>query len=372
MKILINASNLHVGGGVQVATSIIDELSRSKSSMLGLSILVSEEVDKNLKSIGCNLSKFSSYQIFNCYGLSTLWSGLNRKINKFDIVFTIFGPLYLLSMQPISIVGFAQAWIVYPNNETYFSLSAFEKLKIRLKFFIQSLFFKRADKLVVELEHVREGLLKLGFLDKKRIHVVRNCLNSLYFKPEQWKPLDGFIEKNKYSIGFVGRDYLHKNIKIFPFVKKILFCQYGLDINFYVTFSATEWNAKSTFFKENVVNVGVLNVAQCPTFYQQMDAVIFPSFLECSSATPLEAMFMSKPLFASDRGFVRDVCGDFAVYFDPEDLHAISNVIANYINNFTDSDDARLAAARRHAINFSSAQKRVEDYMEIIKIAVLD
>ncbi|MOA18610.1 Glycosyl transferases group 1 [compost metagenome] len=103
-----------------------------------------------------------------------------------------------------------------------------------------------------------------------------------------------------------------------------------------------------------------------------MDAVIFPSLLECFSATPLEAMAMQKPLFASDRGFVRDVCGDFAWYFNPLSADSAADVIAEYITKHHGKNQERLAAARRHVLNFSNARQRAENYLNIIRKALAE
>lgn len=368
-KFLINASNLHTGGGVQVAVSLIDELSQMDDLPVGLEILTSYEVDANLKVMNCDLSRFSKYAVLNTYGLSTLWSELAKNIQDVDVVFTVFGPLYLHSPHVISIVGFAQPWIVYPDNEIYRSFSFFKKIQTRIKFFLQSFFFKRADRLVVELGHVKNELVSRGFLDAGRIDVVHNCLNSVYLRPELWMPLRNSVNPKKFSIGFIGRDYSHKNTNILPGIKEWLINIYGLDVDFYVTLNSFEWNSKSDFFRDSINNLGVLDVAQCPTFYQHMDAVIFPSLLECFSATPLEAMAMGKPLFASDRGFVRDACRDFAWYFDPEDPRAAADLIAHYINNIAGHDDEKLAAAREHVINFSNARQRAENYLRIMQAA---
>jgi len=100
-----------------------------------------------------------------------------------------------------------------------------------------------------------------------------------------------------------------------------------------------------------------------------MDAIIFPSLLECFSATPLEAMAMKKPLFASDRKFVRDVCGDFAWYFDPEDPSDAANLISTYINKQMKLNGEELNAAREHAIQFSNAHQRAINYLRIIQDA---
>ena len=104
---------------------------------------------------------------------------------------------------------------------------------------------------------------------------------------------------------------------------------------------------------------------ECPSFYEQIDGVVFPSLLECFSATPLEAMVMNKPLFASDRGFVRDVCGSHAMYFNPLDANNIADHIASYFKSNLDRT-AQLQQARNHALNFSSAKSRAEKYLHII------
>lgn len=366
IKYLINASNLHVGGGVQVAVSIIYEISRLDKIPSNLSVFVSDEVHSNLERLNIDISQFSCYKVYNTYGISALWSKLGLGAYKFDVVFTVFGPFYFSLNGAAHVVGFAQPWIIYREESLYRKLSFFSELKVRAKFFLQTIFFKRATRLIVELEHVKNRLISRKIFDAKKIDVVHNCINSIYLRPEYWKPLDRPILKSGYSIGFVGRDYSHKNTSCLPVIKKLLKSIYDIDVNFYVTFSDAEWAEKSEDFRNEIVNAGVLEIAQCPSFYQEMDAVIFPSLLECFSATPLEAMVMKKPLFASDRGFVRDVCGDFSFYFDPENPRAAADLIANYVQNSMGCDDDRLAAACAYAIKFSSAKKRAIDCLEIM------
>lgn len=356
---------------MQVAVSVIDELSRLPDLFHDLTILASDEVHADLQLLGSNLSKLSNYEVFNTYGLSTLWSGLGSKVSGHDVVFTLFGPLYLASVPSVSIVGFAQPWIIYPDNEIYRSFSVFRKLASRLKFFLHESFFKRADRLVVELEHVKDQLVGRGVADAGRVDVVHNGLSSVYFLPKKWKALPTAIVKTKFSIGFVGRDYPHKNTNLLPHIKRLLHDLHDLSVDFYVTFNANEWAAKTEFFRANVNNVGVLYSAQCPTFYQQIDAVIFPSFLECFSATPLEALIMEKPLFASDRGFIRDVCADYAWYFNPENPVEAANLIATYISKHMGHDVGHLAAARQHVIQFSNARQRAVDYFKIMQTIVM-
>lgn len=367
MRVFFNASNLHTGGGVQVAISFLYEASLlHKDSNLPIDVIVSTEVADGLARLKTNTSVFTNYEIINTYGLKAFFSSLNSRIKNYDVVFTVFGPNYLRVKAKKEVVGFAQLWMLNFNNPVSNKMSFLNKNILRFKFFIQWLFFLRADHYVVELEHVKKSLVDKKGVDSKKISVVYNTVSSLYKDKSKWRPV--LIKKNQegLSLGIVTRDYPHKNINILPLVAQALEAKHNLKVHFYTTLNDAEWSTKDAFFKKHVSTVGSLSPDQCPSFYEQIDGVVFPSLLECFSATPLEAMVMSKPLFASDRGFVRDVCGDHAVYFDPLDADDIALNIASYFKADTERTD-QLQQARDHALSFSSARGRAEQYLEIIQ-----
>jgi len=364
-RVMINASNLHVGGGVQVATSFLGELAHMPALPPGLVIWASDAVDNNLRKLGYDLSSLSAYEVVNSHGLNLLRSPLARRMQAFDAVLTIFGPLYIWKLAGVNLTGFAQPWIIYPDNEIHRSSGWRQRLLNRLKFGLQAAFFKRADQLVVELEHVRDGLLRRGIGAELAIHVVRNCLSSLYLSPDHWQAVSVPVTNCDLKLGFVGRNYAHKNTRIFPQVIDALRRNHGINASIYVTFTDEEWAACDDAFRAVVTNVGPLFVTQCPTFYRSMDAVIFPSLLECFSATPLEAMAMERPLFASDRPFNRDVCQGHAHYFDPLSPTSAAAAIAWVFAN-GGPDQQTLRAARDHAIHFSSPKERAEKYLALL------
>jgi glycosyltransferase involved in cell wall biosynthesis len=369
-NVLINLSNLHNGGAIQVAVSYVQELSIIEKLPFTISLIVSNEIHNNLQEINCDLSSFEKYEVFNSYGFLTIFSSLWRRACEVDVVFTLFGPLYCFPFRAVSIVGFAQPWIIYPDNEVYNSLGFFKKKILKLKFQIQRYFFSHADQLVVELEHVKNQLVEICSFDSEKIEVVHNCLNSIYFMPSRWVDLDLNVSKNIFNIGIICRDYPHKNTNVLPKIKQVLKDLYGFNVDFYVTFNELEWRSKSIFFRKNIKNVGAISVAQCPSFYKQMNAVIFPSYLECFSATPLEAMFTKKPLFASDRNFVRDVCGDFAYYFEPDDPFSAAEAIARYLQEENSSDQQKLLSASRHVMESFNPSFRAREYLRIIQTSL--
>ncbi|MBK1796002.1 glycosyltransferase family 4 protein [Devosia sp. WQ 349] len=361
----INTSNVHAGGGLQATCSFLAEAQPDLISGDWIAVLASEEVSQNLASLSRDFVTIPNYEVLNVYGALRGQSTLARKLRKFRCVFTVFGPLYIWKPRFKSVVGFAQAWIIYPQNECYKRLPVLQRLKTRLKFWIQAQFFKRADVLVVELEHVKEGLVReLGF-PAERIHVVHNCLSSLYAQPELWQDLTLSRSQGELALGFLGRNYIHKNTEIFPEIVSALKRNHGISARFYVTFTEDEWRACSPEFRKACVNVGQLTVAQCPKFYRSLDAVVFPSLLECFSATPLEAMAMEKPLFASDRPFNRDICQGHAHYFDPLSPASAAAEIAKVFGG-EGTNAAALKHARDHAFGFSSAKERARKYLDLL------
>ena len=364
-RILINASNLHFGGGVQVAVSFLNEL--INLGEIDVDVVVSSEVHNELKYIDLKVERFNSYNVYDTYGLGTLIdSKFINIISSNRIVFTVFGPLYSWRKPKNSIVGFAQPWIVYVDNEMYQSYGLFYKAIVRLKYSIQKYFYFKSDKLIVELDHVKKELKKLT--NKTDIVVVNNCISSVYFNSEQWRTIDYVrTDQSAVLLGIVTRDYPHKNLNTLPDVAEILKYTYKFNVRFLVTLTNEEWSKKGNRFYSYVDNVGAISVAQCPSFYNLLDGVIFPSLLECFSATPIEAMIMKKPVFASDRLFVKQACEDFVNYFDPVDPDSIAKSIYKYFHKENSQNLTLIEGAYNQALKYSNPSKRAENYINVIR-----
>ena len=368
-KICFNASNLHLGGGVTVASSFFTNLSYLKSKLLDCTILSSSKVNNTLPLYTKKkLKKFHTikYKIFDTFQFNSRKLNFFFKKKNFDIVFTIFGPLYIFNKKYKSVVGFAQALIIYPNNEYFKLLNIFELVKLKLKLCLQSFFFKRADLFIVELDHVKRGLIKELGIAPHRIRVVRNCVSNVFTNQSCWSKISIPKIKNiDLMLGFVGRNYLHKNTMIFPKAAEILKNNYNINVKFYVTFTEEEWSLCSNDFYNHCYNVGPLEVNQCPIFYKSVDAIVFPSLIECFSITPLEAMVMSKPLFASNRFFNKEICSSHAYYFNPLSPKSLASKI-NYFIKSGGQTNFQKKTARKHALSFSNPRKRAIDYVDII------
>lgn len=369
IKVVFNAANLHVGGGVQVATSLINELSVlpcEEIAGLEISIVCSTKVFKNLCK-DLSYVNFTSFEVFDLCGFEITNKEAHNHFNGYDCCFTVFGPIYFKPRVSKHICGFAQPWIAYPINDVYQKLPLHEYIKNKIKFKIQSFFFKKYNHLVVEQSHVKRALIKLGYPNDD-ISIASNSVSSLYSKSRNWKPLTFDFNQLKQCItlGFIGRPYTHKNIKILSEASKILISKYQLNCNFLFTFTDDEMLTSGFSSEPNFYSIGEICAAQCPAFYQLIDALIFPSLLECFSASPIEAMKMNTTVLASKYPFVEEVCGDAAFYFDPLDAENIADAIYNAFSNPQVREEKRKLGSNI-INNLPTARDRAKSYLNIIK-----
>ena len=365
--ILVNCSNLHTGGGVAVASSFIDCLSRMDHDGLSISLLLSTSVEHNLRVLGTNLGAFARWQTRDFHGIRAMWQGLERCFEGQDLVFTVFGPAYFVHRRTRHLFGFAQPNIIYPDNPVAAGHGLLARWLTRAKFALQAWFYSRADAFVVELEHVRTGLLKRQLFRHKPVHIVYNSVHSVFDEPWNWTVLDIPYHPGRLRLGVISRNYQHKNLAILAEVKRHLLHSHGREADIYVTFPPNEWAACGAGFRESVINVGVLSLSQCPSFYAQMDGVVFPSLLECFSAAPIETMKVGRPLFASDLSFIRDVCGDHCEYFDPLNAADIARSINTFFSLPVEVQRQRCEAARVHVEKFPGPDERAAGYLCIIR-----
>lgn len=372
-KVLINCANLHAGGGVGVATSFIDSLSKLEThKRLSITLLLSSEVYNNLTALKTNLSCFSDVQVVDYYGISSAWRGLHKKIREFDLTFTVFGPAYTLFSNARHLVGFAQPNIIYPSNLYSQALPVHRRLVMRLKYFLQASFFTRSGALVVEAHHVKKALKASWLFKNHNIYVVSSAVHTIYNEPAKWSRVKFPAEQKRLKLGLISRNYPHKNLKILPQLKQVLLDKYQLEADIFVTFSEEEWRLCSDVFRSNVYNVGSLKINECPSFYSSLDAVVFPSVLECFSAVPIEAMSMKVPLFASDLPFIRELCADKCNYFDPADPVSAADVIYRYFMLADSAKTAFLARAFEFSQQIPGPDERAENYMRIIENMLSD
>ena len=372
MKIIINTSNLFVGGGVQVALSFINELINIKAEN-EYHLFISSGIKKQIvftefpaNFIFYEIEKSPASIIYR-RKINNILDELEKKINP-DVVFTIFGPSYWTPKSK-HLMGIATGWVYNPNTIAFRELSFIEILKTKLEINYKRFFIKKNTKnYVVETNDARNKMIEfLGIKDP--ITVVGNTYSSIFDDPKYLDKLnESFVllpkkKQNVFRFVLISHNYSHKNLKI---IQKVIPLLREYKVEFILTIDNDSYDELFSNFKEEVYNLETITQENCPSVYSQCDALFFPTLLETFSASYPEAMKMKLPIMTSKYSFAQDICGDAGLYFDP--LNEV-DIVDKIITLITDKElrEDLVCKGTLKLKEFETASSRALKYLDILK-----
>ena len=168
---------------------------------------------------------------------------------------------------------------------------------------------KKAEKILVPSNYVKDQLIKDWGVDTKKIIVTYEAVDAKFLK----------IKPQKLSmdyIFYVGNAHPHKNveglIKAFLKIKrgKLKLVLAGYDHYFWQ-------RIKQEFKDDGIIYKGYISDEELAALYKNAKAFVMSSFEEGFGIPLLEAMAMSCPVVSSNGGSLPEVGGDACLYFDP-------------------------------------------------------
>ena len=108
--------------------------------------------------------------------------------------------------------------------------------------------------------------------------------------------------------------------------------------------------AGATADPPGVVRTGPLADAPLKALYRNAVALVFPSTYEGFGLPPLEAMACGCPVAAAHAAAIPEVCGDAALYFDPDSVDAIAAALQRLLSDAALRDRLRTAGLARAAL----------------------
>jgi glycosyltransferase involved in cell wall biosynthesis len=371
-RITIECGNLHLGGGVQVASSFLDEVAKlikaGDHSAVALSrqleVLVSTEV---LRGLGRDAIETLHPIRRDIHGFRGI---LHPRTRPSDVTFVLFGPDYVLRRTRRRVVGFADGTTVLPGRENARSeMSVARRTRAHVRARIAARLFRSADVLVVESRRVQHAVAdELGY-PADNVKVVPNALNGVFADRSRWSPLPTPPVETPPAttrLCYVCQLHPHKNLAFLGRLGQLLLEGHGIRVQFLLTLIASEWRQLPDLTRQFSATVGPLSITQVPRLYEECDGAIFPSLLEGFSVAPLEALAMKRILFASDRPFVREVCGDAPIYIDPLDADASARIVAATLGNPQRLDN-HVRAGLQVIGQLPTARDRARAYLEIVR-----
>lgn len=100
---------------------------------------------------------------------------------------------------------------------------------------------------------------------------------------------------------------------------------------------------------QGVVRAGEVDDAGLKALYANAVALVFPSLYEGFGLPPLEAMACGCPVAVARAAALPEVCGDAALYFDPNDVDAIATALRQLRSDAGLREQLRAAGTRRAA-----------------------
>ena len=371
MNLLINVSNLYVGGGVQVALSFINELKEIKTPHQ-YHIFLSQAIDKQLdqKSFPDN---FTFYLIEKSPALLKTRKQIVARLDALeeriqpDIIFSVFGPSYW-KPKAKHVMGFAVPWVLQKDSVAYDELSFLKRIKMRMWVEYVAYYAKRdASHYIIETEDGKKRMSKMLGLAEDNISVVGNSYSSIfddqaYLDETKLKYIHlPKKEEDEFRLLLISHNHPHKNLKI---INQVIPLLGNANVKFVLTIDKKSYKTLFPNKPKQVMNLGPVEHTSCPSLYKQCDAMFLPTLLEVFSSAYPEAMKMEKPILTSNYPFAIDICQEAALYFNPLNPKDIAEKIGMLVKNKKLQREL-IEKGKQRLKTFETARSRAEKYLEI-------
>lgn len=368
MNILINTTNLRVGGGVQVADSIIRHLPYMEQHKF---IVV---LCRALKYLSADLNLYNNINVFDYempWSILTSITGRDSFLdtlvieNNVDAVLTVFGPSRWRPKVP-HLCGFARAQIVIPESPYWRQFSFRSKVKSHIEYYIYKFLFDISSNfLYTENPFITDRVEKL--YPKKQVFTITNNYNQIFDNETMWDKSITLPEFNGITFLTVSANYPHKNLHIIRACIEYLKNKHPLlKYRFVLTLTEQQFGTLNALEKEHILLIGQVNINQVPFLYAQSDIMFLPTLLECFSASYAEAMKMKTPILTTDLGFSKSLCGNAACYYSAVSVEDLSNKIfllsrsAKYCKQLVSEGEKQL-------LKFDTAKQRTIKLISILE-----
>lgn len=368
MNILINASNLRKGGGIQVADSICRELNKYPQCHFWVvypeAMIMCARLISKYKNVDCVLYNMP----MNLWGIITCsdkYLDYLVKEKSIDAVLTIFGPSrWKPAVAHLS--GFAISHLVLKDSPYWkiigWKTKVRQYVKLRL---LKYSFDKCSNCYYTENPYISKRLSEL--YPFKRIFTITNNANQVFYDNKMWNKGCQLPSFNGFTFLTIASDYQHKNLRIVINTIKYIKKKYP-NLSFRFVFSIYEENFKDVEeeVKKYIVFIGPVTIDKCPYLYEQSDAMFLPTLLECFSASYAEAMVMRKPILTTDLDFSRSICGDAALYYEATSPYALGEAMYKMI---TDAELRKKLVEKGlcQLENFDNYEERTRKLIKVIE-----
>lgn len=192
---------------------------------------------------------------------------------------------------------------------------------------------RRANKIIVPTNTVKENLIKFYNVDPARITVIHHGVNPQIAYHHKYPPID------EQYILFVGKLEKRKNIELLIKAFNILKEKDRIPHKLVLVgapgfgFNDIQKEIEASMYKTDIVQTGYISHEEKESFFKYANVFAFPSFYEGFAMQVLEAQLRQVPLVTSNAQNIMEVGGDGALYFDPKSLEQFTEALRTVITD---------------------------------------
>jgi glycosyltransferase involved in cell wall biosynthesis len=213
---------------------------------------------------------------------------------------------------------------------------------------------RSSDLILTVSEYSRQRLAEFGVAPLEKIEVVHNGADHLARIPADEAILDRLALTPGRYVVCLANVQKHKNIQILlqAFARPAMS---GLSLVLMGDKGPAEIAGTGPAPTSNVLSTGKVTDGEMRALMENAACLAFPSTTEGFGLPPLEAMSLGCPAIVAPCGALPEVCGEAALYADPDVPAAWESAILNLLESpTTHAEYSR--QGRAHAANFSWAK----------------
>ena len=320
LKIIMNASNMHTGGG---KTMLVDALNAVKDMKHIIFIVyVDERFDE--KSF---LAKNITFKKCKLYKRIFIIKNIQKLSEVGDII------IYFGNLPPF--IRHNTKTILFQSNRMLIENYPLAKypLKVKIKVFLEKVLVRLCINNVDEI--IVQTLTMKDIIKSFRINKFKGKIRILPFKNLEEQLANLSLRESESFLYVAGADP-HKNHKNLLKAWKLLDSE-GIRPKLYLTIDddsfISEYNFIKTFIDKNKLNVSIkprLNRQDLLGYFTKVSALIYPSVFEAYGLPLIEAQKFNLPIIASELDYVRDLI-DPNESFDPHSPRSISRSVKRFL-----------------------------------------
>ena len=330
----INAYNIRAGGGITHLSEILnnlefDSLNIKQVILWAPSFTLSKiETKPWLKKINTETENNS---FISRYKWLFLKSKSDFKNNGVDILL-VPGGTYLGSFRPFVTIN--QNLLPFEAKEISRYGLSLNFFKFHILRFLQSTTNKRAEGVIFLTKYAKEKVLKVCNLEDKKSIIIPHGVNPKFkFNPNErtFRNVEDFNIFNPCKILYISSIEVYKHqLNVIEAIEKLH--NEGLHVK--LTLIGPPGSGTRKFQKKiQKTNPKVIDYKGFASYetreklYLEAEIGVFASSCETFGMILTESLFCSLPIAASNMSAIPDVLSDSGLYFHPENIDEISNIL---------------------------------------------